>query len=173
MTSTRDISKFDDVIDSRDVIARIRELRDEIEAAEISEDNGAEAKHDDEGNVVVRMATCGDCGLSWNDALVTSRTPTPSGRCPYEPIHDEIAELKTLEALEDEAEGYASDWSHGVTLIRDSCFTKYAQQFAEDIGAVNADASWPNAWIDWEEAARELQQDYKSVDFDGVDYWVR
>jgi len=34
-TKVREVSNSDDVIDSRDVIARIEELRDEIEAAEI------------------------------------------------------------------------------------------------------------------------------------------
>ena len=31
--------------------------------------------------------TCGYCGLSWDDAIVTSITPTPSGRCPFESFH--------------------------------------------------------------------------------------
>ncbi len=34
----------------------------------------------------VRM-TCGACGLSWDDSLVTSMTPTPSARCPFENFH--------------------------------------------------------------------------------------
>lgn len=32
--------------------------------------------------------TCGTCGLSWDDDISTSRTPTPSGRCPFEYQHD-------------------------------------------------------------------------------------
>lgn len=34
-------------------------------------------------------ATCGTCGRIWNDALSTSMTPAPSGRCPFEPFHKE------------------------------------------------------------------------------------
>ena len=30
------------------------------------------------------IATCGDCGRSWDDSIVTGMTPTPSGRCPFE-----------------------------------------------------------------------------------------
>ncbi len=86
---------------------------------------------------------------------------------------EEGEELKALLALQDEAEGYASDWRYGETLIRDSYFKEYAEQLAEDIGAINRDASWPNNCIDWERAADELQTDYTSVDFDGVTYWVR
>ena len=32
-------------------------------------------------------ATCGSCGLSWDDAISTSMTPTPSARCPFEHFH--------------------------------------------------------------------------------------
>ena len=32
-------------------------------------------------------ATCGHCGLSWDDGISTSMTPTPSARCPFEYFH--------------------------------------------------------------------------------------
>lgn len=32
----------------------------------------------------------------------------------------------------------------------------YAEELAESIGAINSDASWPNSYIDWERAARDL-----------------
>jgi hypothetical protein len=40
--------------------------------------------HDDAAE---RRTTCGTCSLSWDDAKVTSMTPTPSGRCPFEAFH--------------------------------------------------------------------------------------
>lgn len=86
---------------------------------------------------------------------------------------DEKHELDTLKALADEAEDYAEDWEYGETLIRDSYFKDYAQELAEDIGAIPDDVRWPMTCIDWDQAARELQQDYTAVDFDGVTYWVR
>jgi len=46
-----------------------------------------EPQLDDDGKVIVDMATCGSCGRSWNDALMTSWTPAPSGRCPFEYWH--------------------------------------------------------------------------------------
>lgn len=33
------------------------------------------------------VCTCGDCGLSWDDDAVTSMTPAPAGRCPFEAFH--------------------------------------------------------------------------------------
>lgn len=86
---------------------------------------------------------------------------------------DEAEELATLEKLAEEASGYAADWDYGETLIRGSYFQEYAQQLAEDIGAIDPDARWPNNCIDWERAASELQSDYTAVDFDGVTYWIR
>lgn len=31
--------------------------------------------------------TCGECGRSWDDAIATSYTPVPAGRCPFEAFH--------------------------------------------------------------------------------------
>ncbi len=82
-------------------------------------------------------------------------------------------ELKALLALQEEAEGYSEDWKYGSTLIRDSYFKEYAQDLADDIGAIDRQALWPLTCIDWDQAARELQMDYTSVEFDGITYWVR
>lgn len=116
------ISNKDDVIDSRDVIARIEELTEESERWS-DEDNDAE-------------------------------------------------ELRELMAFAEEGENYSSDWKHGETLIRDSYFVRWCQEFAEDLGALK-NANWPLTCIDWEKAARELQYDYTSIDFAGVEYWIR
>lgn len=37
--------------------------------------------------------TCGTCGLSWDDSLSTSHTPSPSGRCPFEAFHGNTTRL--------------------------------------------------------------------------------
>ena len=81
---------------------------------------------------------------------------------------DEFADLSNF--AEDGQQNF-SEWNEGVTLVRDSYFEQYAQDFAEDIGALNDNATWPNNCIDWEKAARELQYDYTSIEFDGVSYW--
>lgn len=88
-------------------------------------------------------------------------------------LTEEATELLALKGLADEAEGYCPDWTYGATLIRDSYFKEYAQELADDIGAINRDQTWPNNCIDWDEAARQLKQDYTGVDFAGVTYWVR
>lgn len=32
--------------------------------------------------------TCGTCGRTWDDAIITGMTPAPSARCPFEDFHD-------------------------------------------------------------------------------------
>ncbi len=39
------------------------------------------------GQKAERPITCGHCGLSWDDAISTSMTPAPAGRCPFEYFH--------------------------------------------------------------------------------------
>jgi hypothetical protein len=66
-------------------------------------------------------------------------------------------------------------WSHSndVTLINEGYFQEYAKDYAEEIGAVNADARWPNSCIDWEQAADELRSDYTSAEIAGVTFYYR
>ena len=91
---------------------------------------------------------------------------------------DHIAEWKALTSIMADLKGmggdeqWEGDW-YPLTLIRDSYFKTYAQDLAEDVGAVNANATWPNNCIDWGQAARELQYDYSGVDIRGVTYWTR
>jgi hypothetical protein len=49
---------------------------------------GAEPRYDDNGDEIVDVVTCGTCGRSWNDAAISSLTPAPSGRCPFEYDHE-------------------------------------------------------------------------------------
>jgi hypothetical protein len=144
MNRTKALSNFQDVIDSRDVIDRIEELTALKDAAQESAIGEKETMED-------------------NTELYLSDEFTET----------EYLELKALTELQEEAGGYAADWKYGETLIRDSYFQTYAQELAEDIGAIPSDNKWPCACIDWEQAARELQYDYTQVDFDGVAYWIR
>ena len=91
---------------------------------------------------------------------------------------DEQTEYVALGALLEDTKGYGGDhqwrgdWYPGA-MIRDSYFKEYAEQFADDIGAIDRNASWPLSCIDWDQAARELQMDYSAIEFDGVTFWYR
>ena len=105
-----------------------------------------------------------------NDRRVEYRND-PTWETPEED-KEELDELDALYALREDGEA-SPDWSYGETLIRDSYFKDYAQELAEDCCEMPKSDQWPQRCIDWEQAARELQQDYMSVDFDGIDYWIR
>ena len=77
-------------------------------------------------------------------------------------------------ALWDDA-GYAIDdvAENEPTMIPEHDFSEYAQELAEDIGAITRDAKWPVYCIDWERAARELKLDYASVRVNGTTYYFR
>ncbi len=163
MRSTREISNSDDIIDSRDVIARIEALQSERERLV---DAIADAR-----------TALDESELNENDEARMSLEDTVRG-AESELIEwdadDGGQELKALLALADEAEGYADDWKYGAFLIRESYFTEYAEQLAEDIGDYDSrDVKWPYTCIDWEKAADELRGDYTAVYFSGVAYLVR
>ena len=85
---------------------------------------------------------------------------------------DLFAELAELEELIEQLE-QVGEPEGGLTMIRDSYFKEYAQELAEDIGAIPANNAWPCTCIDWDQAALELQMDYTTVEYSGITYWVR
>lgn len=81
--------------------------------------------------------------------------------------------MEELSAIDSLGTAGISDWQFGATLINDDDFTEYAQDLAEDIGAINKDAGWPTGYIDWSAAADALKSDYTAVEFLGNTFWVR
>ncbi len=157
--TTRTISNADDVIDSRDVIARIKELRDEREdfvtALEEAKQEADEPK-EDEDTEEDRKAKVSATELDLEE-------------------WDESAdgdELRALKSLAEEAAGYAADWEYGETLIRESYFTQYCIEMVQDIGDLPKDIP-DYLVIDWEKTADNIRADYTEVDYDGVTYLVR
>ena len=62
---------------------------------------------------------------------------------------------------------------YGAEMIDGDYFQDYAQEMAEEIGAISRDAQWPLSFIDWEKAADALAMDYCEEDIDGHTYYVR
>jgi hypothetical protein len=97
---------------------------------------------------------------------------------PSEISKDDLAELLSLKVLAEEAEPGSSDWQHGEQLIRKSYFVEYITDLIHDCYEMPKEmnsGSWPyrHMTIDYEAAANEAEQDYASVDFDGVEYLIR
>ena len=90
---------------------------------------------------------------------------------------DEDQEFQTLESLLGELcgnggdEKWRGDW-YPLTLIRDDYFTDYCKELLEDLGELPREFPSYIA-IDWDKTAENIQVDYYSVEFDGVEYWTR
>lgn len=94
------------------------------------------------------------------DALVNLAEDIAVGGCSSDP--EEAAD-----ALQHTGDSYEP------TLVRDSYFETYAQELAEDIGAIDPNATWPLNRIDWAAAAEDLKVDYNEITVDGIDYYIR
>lgn len=153
------ISNSDDIIDSRAVIKRIEELRDDREVLVDARDEAKvaydEATDDERSD--------GELGDDLEEAEKALKEWDES---------DDAKELKALEALQEQAQGYAPDWTYGATLISESYFTKYTEELLKDIGDLPRDLP-PYIAIDWEQTANNIRVDYTEVDFDGATYLVR
>ena len=130
MTTTT-IMNDQDIIDSRDIIDRIEELKELIE------------------------------GEGCEDACTEYKL-----------------ELAMLEDLAKQGEAESSDWVHSETLIRRSYFVDYTEELINDCYEMPKQmhsGDWPfrHMTIDYEAAAKELEQDYSSIGFDGVEYLIR
>lgn len=172
-----DISNSQDVIDSRDVIERIEELKSEqdsyVEEYEEAKEEADELAEENGGEWVATERLC--------DAI---NYLAEYWGCTPEEVDDSAAgfrseadgfngdeELHTLTKFADQLEGYG-DWNHGETLIRHDYFTEYCQQMVEDIG--DFPSGIPSyIVIDWEATASHLKMDYTEADFDGVTYYMR
>lgn len=102
--------------------------------------------------------------------LISERDSAESVEAWEDANPEDAEELKTLQDLCDECEGFA-DWKYGTALIRDSYFTEYAQDLADSLG-YKASNEWPGRHIDWEAAAEELKHDYSEVSYAGYTYYL-
>jgi uncharacterized protein (UPF0335 family) len=139
---TTTLDNTNEVIDSRDVIARIEELENE------------------QSDLVQQL---------WDGEI------TEADMIAFD--KDKGRELDALRELAAEAES-SPDWIHGEQLIRASYFVQYITELIDDCYDLPKELTsgdWPyrHITIDFEAAAKEAEQDYNSVDFDGVEYLIR
>lgn len=136
----------DEIMDTRDLIAVAEEIRDALAA--LDGENTLDGERDE----------------SALEALESSYG------CPDD---DEAEAREILAAIEEIEAAGIPDWQYGETLIREDYFVEYAQQLADDIGAIDREANWPTCHIDWQAAADHLKMDYTEVDYRGVTYYAR
>lgn len=135
----------DDVIDVRDIIERVEDLRGERDSGAQDYLDYCEAKGGE---------------AEWDEGEAKWAEDNP----------EDARELAILEDFLSDLKGYGGDeqWEgdwYPVTLVNADHFTEYAQELAEEMTEPGMrEASWPYRHIDWEAAANELQQDYSTAD---------
>ncbi len=150
------IDQYADVLDVRDIIARVEELESELQDA---------MDANEEGHTLETLA-------EYVDAIRQDCSAAHA-----HPLINEAEELTALRAFLEELAGsggdeqWRGDW-YPVTLIRDSYFVDYVQELLEDCGDIPKNL--PHyIHIDWESTARDIRVDYSGADFHGVTYWYR
>lgn len=133
-----------DLLDSRDLAARLDALRDERDRLEDAREEAASAAGSTDD---YRDAT---------DELAAF-------------LADYSAEITDLETLEGSG---IPDWPHGETLIHERHFTDYCRDLLDDIGDLPRDLP-SYIVIDWEATADNLRADYTEFTYAGHTYLVR
>ena len=144
MQTKNELDLTADVIDVRDIIARVEELEND-------RDDYMAPNRDGHMTMI---------GADW--AADNSDDAA------------ELAALQTiLDELKGYGgdEQWRGDW-YPITLIGEHYFTEYAQDLLADCGELPRDL--PHyIEIDWQATARNIRIDYSPVDIDGVAYWYR
>lgn len=155
------ISNCDDIIDTRDLIAHVDDLYDTLFSM-----------HED---YIQALYDAGDYpdGHDEDEIKEALTSEHPLDTFIEECEDSEADEYKSAKAFLDDVESNTSEARHGETLIAEDYFQEYAEQLADDIGAIDANAGWPMNHIDWAAAANELKHDYSEVTWDGHTYLVR
>jgi len=196
---TEEITNRRDLIDSREVEERIQELQGELDcrvedALEKREEDAearealAEAPDALEDLEETRNETFAERAkalgelASWlfggsNDLEREAADAFADGKATLAELDrnvglsDEADELRNLLALKEEAEGYC-EWGYGATFVRADHFVEYCQELVQDIG--DLPRGIPSyIEIDWEKTAENIKMDYTSVEFAGVEYYIR
>lgn len=197
------IDSTEDIIDVRDVIARVEELREQKTPRFVAGWNmpgympdGEPAEFDDADDALayikdamleaaeqeewpeeytasidtIKADSAGEFGATIGEYHYWISQDGEMGL-----DDDEKEELEKLEELLSDLCGYGGDeqWNgdwYPLTLIRDSYFETAMDELLEDIGDMPKDIpSYLKITVDY----AALQQDYSSVEFDGVTYWYR
>jgi hypothetical protein len=148
--TTTNFTAGDDIIDVREIIARVEELREE-------RDDVNQEFEDAKGSQSAALIEAAE------DVLVTYLNS------------DNHNELTTLESLLSDLCGNAGDeqWEgdwYPVTLIHENYFESYMDDMLEDIGDIPKDLpSYLTITVDYD----ALKQDYQECEFDGQTYYYR
>ena len=145
--TTKNVDLTADVIDVRDIIARVEAIESEVSYKDAGDFGSMEG---------------------WLDSIEQTLTDTDP---------ETLGEYRTLRMILNDLEGNGGDeqfrgeW-YPVTLIADHYFTAYAREMLADCGVIPADLpGWVE--IDWQSTADNVSVDYSTVTIQGREYMYR
>lgn len=146
-----------DIIDSRDLIERHDELREEFDELSQALIDAEDVLYDADGDSEKETELEGAVELA-KQALLDWQAENGD-------------EFRALSDVCDECSGY-SDWTYGTSLIPHEIWVDYVEDLLKDIGDI------PNNLpsyivIDWESTAENIAVDYTTVTYNGDDYYIR
>jgi hypothetical protein len=159
--NTDPIETSENVIDTRDVIARHVELektRADLVAAKVKADEARWQVHD-------QVADEDEAHDAYVEALEALENFDEEYGEELDNLRDLISDLHetiSLSSIED-----------GEALINYDYWEDYAREQARDIFGINETEQWPYNHINWEAAALELENDYATVEFGDSSFFVR
>lgn len=172
----------DDIIDSRDIIARHEELQDEFDSLTNTLDEANRELSDffqEEGNDPDSKDEDDESIAFFERKLKELHEAVDEAQEALDDFNQSFDkdELDTLTEVIRQGED-SPDWSYGEGLIHESHFTEYAEQLANDVCEFPKEfqsGQWPfnHMKIDWESAAEELQSDYFDISVGGETYFIR
>lgn len=161
----------DNIIDSRDIIARYEELKDELDSLECAVEESQM-----ELDMFTKNNSETDDGYDEElEGYVDAVEEAKSSVCSFNTFEGE--ELKILEGVIEDGES-SPDWRYGETLIHDNYFTDYTEELINDCFEMPKEinsGNWPyrHMTIDYESAAKEMKQDYYTIEIRDETYWIR
>jgi hypothetical protein len=157
----------DNVIDSREIIERLEELRNERDSLREAMDAAGEAWQEAEK----AYQECQNAETV-SAALLAGWGHEEAAEAYAEWAEENSDELRILEELNSDGENTSSDWTHGETMIHESYFVEFCREFVSDIGDMPKEIP-SYIEIDWEKTADNIRADYSEIDFDGQTYLIR
>jgi antirestriction protein len=92
---------------------------------------------------------------------------------------DELEDWRPVEAVAAWLDNFHNTWRDADLTDFDEAYNgewssreDFARELADDLGAVDEDATWPNNYIDWERATRDLFMDYWDAEAPGGTIYV-
>lgn len=194
---TKQINASDDILDSRDIDARIEELESEISAIEeeVSEDHAEQVTEIEEQEeriaeldaelaalfkeiaenpeqeevLTARKTEIEDRIEQLMETLADTKEESEEEHCQSEVLEELKKELSLLTTFRDDVN--SAEWKYGLTLINENYFQKYTEEMVEELYGKDA---VPNFLvIDWEATVDNVKIDYSCVEFDGETFYYR